>query len=197
MKRCPSVRFSLLAFAAFFLFSCATGIRPPPAVQHPSRLIAGIGIKSANQLAAFFLAHNPDENPYRVRRMAAYYIAEAKKEGINSDVAFVQMCLETGFLKFGGLVTVDMHNYCGLGAIDSERPGERFSSEETGVRAHIQHLQAYALTTPLNGELVDPRYKYVNPRGKARDVFGLAGTWASDKAYGQKLDALLEALGRY
>jgi hypothetical protein len=129
--------------------------------------------------------------------MASYYIEEARKEGINSDVAFVQMCLETGFLKFGGLVTGDMHNYCGLGAIDSSQRGERFPTEEIGVRAHVQHLHAYALTTPLKGELVDPRYKYVQPRGKAPDIFGLAGTWASDKAYGQKLDALLEDLGRY
>jgi hypothetical protein len=184
-------------FAAVFLFSCVSALRPPRAVQTPSRLIAGYGIKSESQLAAFFLAHNPGENPYRVKRMAAYYIEEAKKEGVNSDVAFVQMCLETGFLKFGGLVTPEMHNYCGLGAIDSERRGERFESEQMGVRAHIQHLQAYALTTPLQGGLIDPRYKYVLPRGKAQDVFALAGTWASDKAYGQKLDALLEKLGRY
>ena len=196
MKRFTPACFFLCALAAFFVFSCTTGIRPPPTIRQPSRLIAGIAIKSETQLAAFFLAHNPGENPYRVRRMAAYYIAEAKTEGINSDVAFVQMCLETGFLKFGGLVTVDMHNYCGLGAIDSEHTGEWFPSEEIGVRAHIQHLQAYALTTPLNGDIVDPRYKYVQ-RGRAQDVFGLAGTWASDRAYGQKLDALLEELGRY
>ena len=37
------------------------------------------------------------------------------RKGSNSDVAFAQMCLETGFLRFGGLVTMDMNNFCGLG----------------------------------------------------------------------------------
>jgi hypothetical protein len=92
-----------------------------------------------------------------------------------------------------------MHNYCGLGAVDGSRPGEgaRFSTEQLGVRAHIQHLQAYAHTTPLNGVLIDPRYELVRPRGKAPDIFALAGTWASDKAYGQKLDTLLRELAKF
>ena len=54
------------------------------------------------------------------------YISEAHDEGINSDVAFAQMCLETGFLKFGGAVTEDMHNYCGLGATGSGAAPDRF-----------------------------------------------------------------------
>ncbi|GMO50532.1 MAG: glucosaminidase domain-containing protein [Treponemataceae bacterium] len=196
-----SIVFSSIAVVFGLFFSCAAG-RPGSIPQNTqgmpvSRLIADAGIKSEKQLAAFFLAYNSSENLYRVRRIAAYYIKEARKEGINSDMAFAQMCLETGFLKFGGLVTSEMNNYCGLGSIDEDHPGERFSTEQLGIRAHIQHLQAYALTTPLKGKLVDPRYKYVQPRGKSPDIFGLAGTWASDKAYGQKLDALLERLGKY
>ena len=129
--------------------------------------------------------------------MANYYIEEGEFEGINTDVAFVQMCLETGFLKFGGLVTSDMNNFCGLGAIDVNNTGERFPTEQIGVRAHIQHLHAYGTKEPLKGELVDNRYKYVNPRGKAPDIFGLAGTWAADKAYGQKLWNLLLGLEEF
>jgi hypothetical protein len=183
-------------------FSCATRkpqVIPPvrPPAQKISRLIADAGIKTEKGLAAFFFAHNPAANPFRVRRLAAYYIEEARSEGINSDIAFVQMCLETGFLNFGNLVTSDMNNYCGLGALDAAHPGERFPTEQMGVRAHIQHLHAYALTTPLDGELVDPRYGYVQPRGKARDIFALAGTWASDRDYGRKLDALLADLENY
>jgi len=48
--------------------------------------------------------------------LASFYVAEGDAVGINSDVAFIHMCLETGFLRFGNLVTPDMHNYCGLGA---------------------------------------------------------------------------------
>ncbi|MDR1786678.1 MAG: glucosaminidase domain-containing protein [Spirochaetaceae bacterium] len=183
--------------AAALLASCATLKPPPRGPQEPSRLLAGRGIKSTAALSSFFLAFNPEANVYQVDRLADYYVAEGAVEGINSDVAFAQMCLETGFLRFGGLVTPDMHNYCGLGAIDADHPGERFPSEELGVRAHIQHLQAYTLTTPLRGDLIDPRYTYVQPRGKARDVWDLAGTWAADLAYGDKLDSLLSALARF
>ena len=71
------------------------------------------------------MANNPEADKKEVKKLAALYISEAKTEGINSDCAFIQMCHETGFLKFGNLVTPDMHNYCGLGAIDAEHTGER------------------------------------------------------------------------
>lgn len=195
------IRISGIAIAAIaMLFSCSTsGMisgRGAPGTE-PSRNIAANGIKSPEQLTAFFIAHAPEANQRQVYELADYYVQESRIEGINSDVAFAQMCLETGFLSFGGLVTPDMHNYCGLGAIDANRPGERFPTVQIGVRAHIQHLQAYATQLPLRQQVVDPRYKYVSPRGKAPTVFGLAGTWAADTAYGQKLDRLLSELALY
>ena len=109
------------------------------------------------------------------------------------------MCLETGWLSFGGLVKPEMHNYCGLGAISAEQPGVRFETEQLGVRAHIQHLHAYATTedVPLKNALIDPRYKWVLPRGKAPTVRELAGTWAADPEYGRKLDGLLSRLEKF
>ena len=66
------------------------------------------------------------------------------------------------------------------------------------MRAHIQHLHAFATKDKkLRNKLVDPRYKYVQPRGKAPTVWKLAGTWAMDKNYGNKLDALLKELEKY
>ena len=109
------------------------------------------------------------------------------------------MCLETGFLRFGNLVKNEWHNYCGLGAIDSSKPGEKFPDQQTGVRAHIQHLQAYATTedVKLKKALVDPRYNWVHKTKLAYSVFDLAGTWATDKNYGTKLDALLARLEQF
>ena len=107
------------------------------------------------------------------------------------------MCLETGFLKFGLLVTPEMNNFCGLGAIDKNNPGLAFPTEKDGVIAHIQHLHAYGTTRKLNGKLIDSRYKYVNPRGKAPSVYELSGTWASDKQYGHKLANLLNLLSEF
>lgn len=171
-------------------------IRP---VEIPSRNLSAAPVKSAGQLYSFFLSQNPDADPFTVKLMSELYIEECAIEGINSDCAFVQMCLETGFLRFGGLVTPDMHNYCGLGATDADHPGEVFETEQLGVRAHVQHLHAYATTEDhvLVNECIDRRYRYVNPRGKAPTVFELAGTWAADKKYGEKLDALLTRLEDY
>jgi hypothetical protein len=106
------------------------------------------------------------------------------------------MCLETGFLRYGNLVTPDMNNFCGLGAIGPEQNGEHFDTPRTGVRAHIQHLKAYATDAPLNKDLVDPRYRWVR-YGTAPTIYGLAGTWATDKEYAEKIKSILEELYRF
>lgn len=184
-----------LAITTLLIFACKT---IPPAKQkiELSRNLMTQGQLTATQLAAFFLSRNPDVDSAHIIKFAQYYIDEAAAEGINSDVAFAQMCLETGFLKFGGLVQPDFHNYCGLGAMDADHPGEIFETEELGVRAHIQHLQAYATKeeTQLHKELVDPRYNWVHKTKYIEDIFGLTGTWATDPHYGEKIDGLLTAM---
>ena len=159
----------------------------------------GTGRMTKEQLASFFLTQTAltqagEADREKVKRLAEYYVKESAAEGINADIAFAQMCLETGFLQFGGLVTADMNNFCGLGAINAENPGLVFPDEQTGVRAHSQHLKAYASAEPLNQPSVDPRYRYVNPKGKAPHIYNLAGTWASDPAYGHKIDQLLRRM---
>ena len=184
-----------IALAIIALFSCVT----PPPKEECSRELLGNGMKSSEQLVKFFMNHKPDAEKEKVERLAAYYVQEANIEGINSDVAFVQMCLETGFLGFGNLVLPEMNNFCGLGAMDAEHPGEYFESEEIGVRAHIQHLQAYATTAEveLKQECVDPRYSWPHRTKFARTVQELAGHWATDPDYGVKLDNLLKELSKF
>ena len=161
-----------------------------------SRRLLDKGQLTAEQLADFFINESPEKNWQEIYDFAALYIEESAAENINSDFAFAQMCLETGYLRFGGLVQPEFHNYCGLGAMDAEHPGEIFETEELGVRAHIQHLQAYATTeeVALHKELVDPRYNWVHKTKLVEDIFGLAGTWASDPLYGEKLDGILNQL---
>jgi hypothetical protein len=148
---------------------------------------------AADELTAFLLAQNPGADTAFVRRLAAFYVEEAAIERVNHDVAFSQMCLETGFLKYGNLVTPDMNNFCGLGAIGPGQPGERFPDARTGVRAHIQHLKAYATEEPPVQPLVDPRYRWVQ-YGSAPTIDGLARRWAADPAYGEKITTVLERL---
>jgi hypothetical protein len=156
----------------------------------------GNGLIPADTLARFLGEMNPQTDKAQVEQLAAFYTEEAAAEGVNHDIAFAQMCLETGFLRYGGLVTPDMNNFCGLGAIGLTQPGERFPEPRIGIRAHIQHLKAYATESPLNQELVDPRYRWVR-YGSAPTIKGLSGAWAADREYGDKIENILERLYRY
>ena len=189
----------VLAFALFTFNSCATTGSLKGRHRHHiqlSRRILDQGQLTADQLADYFVSRNTEADRDHIVQFAQYYIDEAAAEGINSDVAFAQMCLETGFLRFGGLVQPEFHNYCGLGAMDADHPGEIFETEELGVRAHIQHLQAYATTeeVALHKELVDPRYNWVHKTKFIENIFELTGTWATDPHYGEKIDGLLSAM---
>ena len=186
---------TLALTASLLFYSCKT-LPKEKEKLNISRRILDKGLLTADQLAAFFLLNNPEESLEHITVFAQYYIDEAAAEGINSDVAFAQMCFETGYLRFGGLVQPEFHNYCGLGAMDAEHPGEVFETEELGVRAHIQHLQAYA-TTPdieLHKELVDPRYNWVHKTKFIEDITGLTGSWAADPLYDQKIEAILQRM---
>lgn len=185
-----------LVLLLYCLFSCKTVPTIPEKEINLSREILGKGQLSAVQLADFFINNNEHVEKEFILKFADYYIQEASMENINSDVAFAQMCLETGFLRFGGLVQPDFHNYCGLGAMDAEHPGEKFETEQLGVRAHIQHLQAYATTqdVQLNNKLIDPRYNWVHKTKLVTDIFGLTGTWATDPNYGNKIDEIISRM---
>ncbi|MEI6329753.1 MAG: glucosaminidase domain-containing protein [Pseudanabaena sp.] len=121
------------------------------------------------------------------------YRQEAAIEGVNYDIAFCQMCLETGFLQFDGDVKPDQNNFGGIGAIGNGVRGDSFSDRRIGVRAQIQHLKAYATTKPLIQPLVDPRFSLVK-RGTAPLLGQLVGRWAEDLNYDKKIMAILRRL---
>ncbi len=150
------------------------------------------GSSSIESLSNFLAYGNNSLGKELTDEFAKIYIEESKAEGINWDVAFIQMCLETGFLKYGGLVEPGQNNFCGLGSFDSKQ-GASFPTIREGVRAHVQHLKAYATADELNGELIDPRFHLVT-RGSATDVMALAGRWAEDPKYGIKLTSLLKRM---
>ena len=174
----------IFVFLVFILASCKT---VPETIISKARL-------DSFQLSAFLMYMNPEVDEQRAMKISSIYIEESEAESINSDIAFAQMCLETGFLTFKGLVKSEMNNFCGLGAIDIENSGITFENELLGIRAHIQHLKAYASKKPLKNECVDPRYKYVNPKGKAPSIKHLAGKWASDPEYSNKIQSILHRM---
>jgi len=164
-----------------------------PAKPPVPEYIMGTGMVSSKDMAAFLLNYNTGTEADLVEILTLIYTEEAAIEGVNHDTAFAQMCLETGFLGYGGDVRPEQNNFCGLGAIGNGEPGLSFPDPRTGVRAHIQHLQAYATEAPLKQELVDPRYRYVR-RGSSPAIKGLAGTWAADRSYAEKINNILERL---
>ncbi|MDR1149167.1 MAG: glucosaminidase domain-containing protein [Spirochaetaceae bacterium] len=162
-------------------------------IPESPELILGRGSIGSDKLAEFLLTVNPRiEKPF-AQKFAQLYVDEAAMEGVNHDIAFSQMCLETGFLSFGGLVKPDMNNFCGLGAIGPGQEGESFPSTQIGIRAQIQHLKAYATEEPLKQPLVDPRYRWVR-YGSAPTIYELAGAWAVDRDYGKKIKNILDNL---
>ncbi|MDR0784663.1 MAG: glucosaminidase domain-containing protein [Treponema sp.] len=195
----------LITLSASALFiSCVTRqkavVPPKPVAPTIPENIMGEGLVKAEKLSAFLLDVNQQASVGFVEDLSRFYVEEAAAEGVNHDVAFAQMCLETGFLRFGNLASLDMNNFCGLGSIDAEHPGERFPSPRIGVRAHIQHLKAYATEEPLKRDLVDPRYKWVK-KGVSPAIQGLTGKWAMDPDYDKKINSVLtrlydEAFGR-
>lgn len=125
--------------------------------------------------------------------IAKLYREEGTIEGVNYDLAFSQMCLETNFLRFGGEIKPTQNNFAALGSVGGSSESAAFPSARIGVRAHIQHLKAYATTEPLVQDLVDPRFRFVT-RGIAPLVDQLSGRWAADLQYGTKILTLVKRL---
>lgn len=152
------------------------------------------GKANADELARYFVSKNKNVNKGFITKFAQIYIDESNAEGVNSDVAFIQMCLETNYLHFGGQVKPRQYNFAGIGALDNGVHGASFKNIQTGIRAQIQHLKAYASNAPLNNKVVDPRFSYVK-RNSVRYVSQLGnGNWATDPLYAKKLMHKLQQL---
>ena len=158
-----------------------------------SREIMAAGRGTTEQLSAFLLQNNLDISPDYATYLAQLYIYEAGLEGVNHDIAFAQMCLETGFLKYRGVTNLAQNNFAGLGSVDSLTPGDAFPSAQMGVRAHIQHLKAYGCKDDLRKDPVDRRFEFVE-RGSAETIDQLEGRWSTDPDYAEKIDGMLTRL---
>jgi hypothetical protein len=158
--------------------------------------VMGQGSLSVRQMTIFLLAQNKQIDTVSANEFVNEYVSAAGKEGVNHDLAFCQMCLETGFLKFDGMVPPDMNNFAGIGAFEGSPEIDRYPSMREGVIAHVQHLKAYASLSPLNLPLVDKRFGNVK-RGIAPTLNQLASRWAEDKLYAVKIRILIEQCRRF
>jgi len=149
------------------------------------------GQTSEVQMMMFLKTNNPDAlNQFP--DLLKFYIEESNTEGVNYDLAFAQMCLETNYLRFGGNISINSNNFSHLGGSAGAETAS-FDSQRLGVRAQIQHLKAYASLEPLVQEAVDPRFRFVT-RGVAPSVEQLGGRWSAELDYGAKILAILRRL---
>ncbi|HTH13727.1 MAG TPA: glucosaminidase domain-containing protein [Spirochaetia bacterium] len=154
-----------------------------------SPFVMGPSVVPVYARASFLHTMNPQVDLATALNYSLLYEEEGSFEGVNPDLAFAQMLLETSFLKFGGQVRSGQNNFAGLGALDGGDKGLVFASPRLGIRAQIQHLKYYATTLPLKGTSINPRLGYVK-RASAPTVWQLGRSWASDAEYGNKLLAL-------
>lgn len=140
-----------------------------------------------------FLRNNNENGLMQFPDLPKLYREEASIEGVNYDIAFCQMCVETTFLHFGGNIKPEQNNFAGLGTVGGGTDAASFDSARIGVRAHIQHLKGYASLEPLVQEVVDPRFRFIT-RGVAPLVEQLSGRWSADPDYGAKILAMVKRL---
>ena len=134
-----------------------------------------------------------------IEQFAQIFYEEANAEGVKAEVAFTQCMKETGFLKYGGDVLPNQYNFAGIGATGGVH-GAKFKNVRTGIRAQIQHLKAYASTSPLKNACVDPRFNYVSRNtapyvewlGKQENPNGYG--WATAKNYGYDIVGMVKVL---
>ena len=189
-------RFLLLPiFLALAASVACAPVKDPAAGAVP---IMGQSDLTAEQMAGYFWAHQPPGSPcltVSVEELTAYFAWHGNAENVRGDIAFAQSIVETGWFRYGGSVQCEQNNYGGF-------LGKSFPDGETGVRAQIQHLRAYADPSatscsqpPLATPCADPVFSAVNPKGKAPNWNDMGnGNWAAAPDYAGKVLAVYNAM---
>ena len=108
---------------------------------------------------ASYPAYYGNANVPDIRSFCQIYYDEATAEGVDPALAFTQAMKETGFLKFTGQVKIEQFNFAGMGVTGAGTNGDSYQNVREGIRAHVQHLKAYAVKNPaFANQVVDKRY---------------------------------------
>jgi Mannosyl-glycoprotein endo-beta-N-acetylglucosaminidase len=178
-------RWLCLGFLAVLVtLAACTPVKSPARGPVP---VMGQSSLGAEQMAGYFWAHQPPGSPcvtVSIEELTAYFVWYGNAENVRGDIAFAQALVETGWFRYPGSVECWQNNYGGF-------DGTSLPDADTGVRAHIQHLRAYAdpsATTctqpPLATPCADPRFDFVSPKGKAPDWNDMGnGNWAAASNY--------------
>ena len=166
-----------------------------------------------NQLKAW-VKSKKSADPLLLANLPSIWRA-AIKRGIMPEVMCSQICIETGYFNFGGVLNASYHNTCGLkttkgGSDKAAKAHMKFKSWEEGINAHADHLALYAgakgfpkyspetkgyynENCKANGTTKDPRH-FTYLYGKCKTVEGLSGTWATNKKYAESILTLVKEI---
>lgn len=161
--------------------------------------IFGAPVVTKAQAVAYIKLVNPNAKlSCSVEELVDCYWQEAERENVRPDLALAQSLVETGTYYYGGDVLHHQNNFCGLGTTGGGVRGAAFATPQLGVRAHIQHLLAYARKEQPVTEIIDPRYDLAHNlrlgRGLIDVWYGLNGTWAMGSLYCEKIMATYQKL---
>lgn len=147
---------------------------------------------------ASYPAYYGNANVPDIRSFCQIYYDEATAEGVDPALAFTQAMKETGFLKFTGQVKIEQFNFAGMGVTGAGTNGDSYQNVREGIRAHVQHLKAYAVKNPaFANQVVDKRYSpwfaanrsgtapYIEWLGISENPSGFG--WATEKGYGYSI----------
>ena len=132
-------------------------------------------------------------NPSYTLNLGATFITEGNKTGnaIRPDIAFVQAMLETN--NFKDTFAIGRFNPAGL-RNSNNTADATFANWQTGIRAQIQHLFAFAKATGSPADvIVDPRYSSVI-RGSATRIDDLESRWNTKDDYSYSIKTKLQGL---
>ena len=125
-----------------------------------STSMRGISSATKDQMLNMFKNHNQNKID-KATRIVDMYINWGNKFNIRADIAWAQMCHETNFLKYDGIVPESANNFCGLGATGAPGVYNTFTTEELGIIAHYAHLAWYVYPNHVNSYCsmdYDPRH---------------------------------------
>jgi hypothetical protein len=149
------------------------------------------------QAQAYMLSQaNGDYTPDDVREIVRLYFDTAEPVGLDPCLVVAQLVHETAFLS-SFWSQVPRRNPAGIGVTGEPGAGLSFPNWPVAARAHTGRLLAYALArvqaTATQQALIDEALTWRalpdERRGCAPTLRGLAGTWAADPAYAERLSA--------
>jgi len=176
---------------------------PPPttitatgtAMVSPSSTLLAQPRGGVGQVTTYLLARpHGAYSDAEVKAIADDYFAVAGPVGLDPLIAASQMIEETAHLS-SFWSQPPRHNMAGIGVTGEPGAGVSFPTAQGGVRAHIGRLLAYALKagteTPGQLSLIQEALQFrplpSDRRGVAPTLAGLAGRWAADPQYADKI----------